>query len=151
MSTVEDHPTVLHATPSEGEPQLGMLSMYGVDLSDAEYFVYEGDHVVRSREFDVYASGDSFGDALQSFGDALFDFGIYLGRLEERAENEEEMFHRLAPRLMEAARRHEQAERRARKTSILGVDVMVRRSGRQDEREWHQSSRLAGSSLPSLA
>jgi hypothetical protein len=126
--------------------------MFDIDLTEADYFVDNGDHVVRSREFDVIAGGASFEEALRAFSNKLLDFAIYLGELEQRAENEETMFHVLAPRVMRITRafeRYEEQQRRRRR-HVFGLSIGRLRT-EEDRPEWHQSSRHGGSSVPSLA
>ena len=138
--------------PTEETPERGVLTMFDVDLSEADYFVADGDHVIRSREFDVIAGGASFAEALDAFGAKLLDFAIYLGDLEHLAENEESMFHILAPRVMRITRAFEryEEEQKRRRLHLFGLSIGRLRS-EEDRPEWHQSSRHGGSSVPSLA
>jgi hypothetical protein len=79
----------------------------------------DGAHVIRSLEFDVIAGAPTFEEALSRFIDNLYDFAAYLGELEDPAENEEEMFHRLAPRLVQVSREFARYESR-RKRPLVG-------------------------------
>lgn len=73
----------------------------GIELSQGVWWMDEsGDYVIRSTEFDVIAGGRTFDEALAAFNRNVVDFAVYLSELEERAENEEEMFHLLAPRVL---------------------------------------------------
>lgn len=149
MSTV-DAP-ISPDLPSEDAPQRGTAMMFHVPLSEADYFVAEGDHVIRSREFEVIVGGESFEDALHRFNSAMLDYAIYLGSLETLVENEEEMFHLLAPRMMRITRefeRHEEEQKRSRRR-IFGLGISRLRNP-EDGPEW-RPSRHGGSSVPSLA
>ncbi len=124
--------------------------MFDVELSTADYWI-EGDvHVIRSLEFDVIAGGSTFEDALTKFLTELMGFAIYLGELDSPAANEEEMFHRLAPRLARVAQHVEQLTA-GKKQSIVGAAVAGVRHRRDTGRRWHRSSEQPGSAAPSLA
>lgn len=147
--------TPLGQLPTEESPQVGFACMFGVELSEAEYFVLDGDHVIRSREFDVIAGAPTFGRALERFNDEVLNFALYLSDLDDPAPNDEEMFHRLTPRLLRIMRAIEEQERaqRGRRRRFLGMTLTLTRdrAGDDDQPKWHPSSRHAGSSVPSLA
>jgi uncharacterized protein (DUF2252 family) len=124
--------------------------MLDVDLSTAEYWIEGEDHVFRSLEFDVVAGGRTFDDALSRFLNDLLAFAVYLGELESPASNEEEMFHRLAPRIARVAQRAERATARGQ-LSIVGAAIAGVRRRRDTGHEWHQLSEQPGSAVPSLA
>jgi hypothetical protein len=111
----------------------------------------DGDHVIRSLEFDVAVGAPTFEAALSKFIDNLFDFGAYLGELEDPAENEEEMFHRLAPRLVRVSRELERLLKPPRRRPLVSVNLPRRHGAREDAREWDPSSRQPGLHLPSHA
>jgi hypothetical protein len=100
-----------------------------------------GDYVIRSSEFDVIAGGGSFQEALHKFVRGVIDFAAYLGELEDLAENEEEMFHRLAPRIAKVAQEFERVDSNSQRQPIV---VSLRRRRKPPE-QWHPSSRLHGS------
>lgn len=141
--------------PTEADPQRGcaMLAPGGEPLliSEGEWWVEDnGDYVIRSLEFDVIAGGPTFREALAKFIHDVFEFGIYLGELEDPAENEEEMFHLLAPRALRAIREMErvESERVEARPKLRSLLPRRRRSG-EDVRAWHPSSRQPGSLRPS--
>jgi hypothetical protein len=148
-SVRRDHPT--EANPETGRARL-RVGDQDIVLSDGMRWVEpDGEHVIRSLEFDVIAGGRTFEEALSKFIDSLFDFAAYLGELEDPAENEEEMFHRLAPRLVRLSRELERCRESQRKLPLLSVNLSRRRSKREDVREWQPLSRQRGSRLPSPA
>jgi hypothetical protein len=111
----------------------------------------EGDHVIRSLEFDVAAGAPTFEAALSKFIDNLFGFAAYLGDLEDPVENEDEMFHRLAPRVVRVSQELERLLKPPRRRPLISVNLPRRRGSREDVREWDPSSRQPGSHLPSHA
>jgi hypothetical protein len=141
--------------PTEAEPEIGAAMMcvgdHEIVLSEgARWIEPDGEHVIRSLEFDVIAGAPTFSDALSKFIDNIWDFVAYLAELEDLAENEMEMFHRLAPRLIRVSRELERVESR-RKRPLVSVNLRRRRRSRKDVRGWHPSSRQRGSRLPSHA
>jgi hypothetical protein len=124
--------------------------MFDIDLSTAEYWIEGEDHVIRSLEFDVVAGGRTFDEALSRFLTDLLAFAVHLGELESLASNEEEMFHRLAPRIAKVAQCVEQATARSQR-SIVGAAIAGVRRRRNTGHEWHQLSEQPGSAMPSLA
>lgn len=142
---------------TEAEPEIGCASLSvgnrTIVLSEGERWLEpNGDYVIRSLEFDVIAGGSTFAEALTKFIDGLFDFALYLGQLDDPAENEEEMFHRLAPRLLDVSRELERRRESQRQKPIsFNINLPILRMSREDVREWHPSSRQLGSRLPSPA
>lgn len=132
--------------PTEDAPQVGVATMFGIELSEAEYFVRDGEHVIRSREFDVIAGGDYFWVALARFNRAVVEYGVHLGDLGDYAENEEQAFHALAPRLMRLMRERDEH----RPTHWIFGLGLTRRQDDEGRPEWRPSSG-GGSSQPSLA
>ncbi len=128
----------------------GVAGMLDIDLSTAEYWIEGEDHIIRSLEFDVLAGGRTFDEALSRFLTELLAFAVYLGELESPASNEEEMFHRLAPRIARVAQRVEQTTDRSRR-SIVGAAIAGVRRRRDTGHEWHQCSEQPGSAVPSPA
>jgi hypothetical protein len=143
------------ATEAEPEAGCASLSIDGrrIMLSEGERWMEaDGHHVIRSLEFDVIAAGESFEAALSTFIDSLFDFALYLGQLEDPAENEEEMFHRLAPRVLEVTRELERSlESQRRRPITVNFKLPLLGTKRETPREWHPLSRPLGSQQPSLA
>lgn len=143
-------------TPTEAEPETGHAALrigdHKVVLSEGIRWIEpDGNHVIRSLEFDVTVGAPTFKAALSKFIDNLFDFAAYLGELEDLAENEEEMFHRLAPRLVRVSRELERLLEPPRKRPLFSVNLPRRRGSREDVRAWYPSSRQHGSQLPSHA
>jgi hypothetical protein len=69
--------------PSESHPEVGSVALHGVAVSAAVYFLGEdGEHVVRSTEFDLYGDGDDLQEALAQFVGVASD---YLGYIAEEA------------------------------------------------------------------
>jgi hypothetical protein len=146
----------LHPTEAEPEPGCATLSFDGreVVLSDAiRWIEADGHHVIRSVEFDVNAAGSTFDEALGAFIDNVFDFAFYLAELsaDERAENEEEMFQTLAPRLFQISRELDRCMEARQRKPLISINLPGRRRNREDVREWRPSSKQRGSRQPSLA
>jgi hypothetical protein len=143
-------PGDLHrAQLTEDLPEQGVAALFDVELSTAEHWI-EGDiHVIRSLELDVIAGAPTFEEALTSFLTEIMGFAIYLGELESLASNEEEMFHRLAPRIARVAQHVEQLPA-ARTQSVLGAAVAGVRHRRDTGRRWRRLSEQPGSAVPSL-
>lgn len=95
------------SAPTDDRRQKGAASLCDVELSVAEYWIDGPDHVIQSLEFEVIAAADNFDQALARFLSGVIEYAVYLGELEDPAENEEEMFHRLSPRLARAFQRFE--------------------------------------------
>lgn len=140
--------------PTELEPEAGAAC---VTVGEQEILLSEGVrwlepdgfHVIKSLEFDVIAGGETMEEAVDKFIANLFDFAVYLGELDERAENEEDMFHLLAPRLLRVSQEFERAGEPLERRLPLGIKLRVRRGSREDVRQWHPLSRQHGSQLPS--
>jgi hypothetical protein len=65
--------------PSESHPELGSVALYGVAVSAAVYFLGEdGEHVVRSTEFDLHGDGDDLQKALAQFDGVASDYPGYI-------------------------------------------------------------------------
>ncbi len=93
--------------PTEANAERGSASVCigskEIMLSEAVRWVEpNGDHVIRSVEFDVGVGAPTFEEALAKFTQTVIDFAAYLGEIgaSDLADNEEEMFHRLAPRVI---------------------------------------------------
>lgn len=135
--------------PTEDQPSSGyahfVIAGEEFLLSDGCWWIDDdGEYVIRSSEFDVIAGGESFPHALAAFITNVLDYGVYLGELDELAENEEEMFHKLGPRLARVAQALSQMESRRRRQ-------LIPRRRRERPEQWHPSSRHRGSRLPSPA
>lgn len=142
-------------TPTEAEPETGAVTFHiGVEevvLSEGVRWIEpDGCHVFRSLEFDVVAGARTFEEALSKFIDGIFEFAVYLGELEDPAENEEEMLHQLAPRLFRMSREVERCLESDRKRPLVSLNLRSRRHGREDVREW-RPSRQRGLQVPSPA
>lgn len=141
---------------TEADPELGSASL---SLGDAEIMLSagerwvepDGEHVIRSVEFDVIAGGATFDEALSKFIDGIFDFAVYLSELDDRADNEDEMFQLLAPRMLRVSRELERCYESRRKKPWISINLPRRRRSHEDGRGWHPSSRPLGSQRPSHA
>jgi hypothetical protein len=91
--------------PTEEAPELGVITLFGVTLSDGERWVEDGANIFRSTEFDVIAYGATFEEGLHRFGTALIDFMVYLADLADPAENERAMLRLLQRRVAQVAER----------------------------------------------
>lgn len=148
-NVVREHPT--EAEPSVGSAALSIEDQEVV-LSEGVWWIEpNGDYVIRSVEFDVVAGGPTFQDTLAKFIDNVWEFGVYLAELEDRAENEEEMFHLLAPRLLRISRELERCLEAKEHRPFISVNLPRRGRSRHDSREWLPSSRQLGSRVPSHA
>ena len=136
--------------PTEDSPEQGVAVIFDVQLSTAEHWIEGDTHVIRSLEFDVIAGAPTFEEALTKFLTEVMAFAIYLGELESLASNEEEMFHRLAPRLARVAQHVEQLTT-SKKQSVLGAAFAGVRHRRDTGRRWQRLSEQPGSAVPSLA
>lgn len=142
--------------PTEQEPERGCATLRvgssQIALSEGLRWVEpDGQHVIRSVEFDVNVGAETFESALSKFIMGLCDFAVYLGDLEDRAENEEEMFHRLAPRVIRVAQALERhSEARFQRATGMKKLARGRRLG-EDRHEWRPLSLQPGSRRPSHA
>lgn len=142
--------------PTEAAPESGRAMLHVGDrafvLSEAvRWMEPDGHYVIRSAEFDVIVGAPTFEAAFTKFIDGLFDFAAYLGELEDLADNEEQMFHILASRLVGVSKELERNAYRC-KRPFISVNLPRRRRGRRDGiREWQPSSRQRGLQAPSHA
>lgn len=122
-----------------------ILSPQGVLLAVAERWFEDGLHVIRSTELDLIAEDPNPKAVVDVFVDNLLD---YLGGLaelgDEVTEHEKQIGAIFAPRLFEAARQSEIANRRPR------VQVRLRQR-EQRTGHWRRQTRRASSKTPSLA
>lgn len=130
---------------TEATPERGQVTAFGLLLSEAEHWIEDGIHVVRSSEFDLIAGDQDFMVAVNSLGEKTEDLFWYLGEQESLTENENETFLLLAPRFMGIFQELERRETARRKT----FSVNFRR--RTQIRDWLPESTHNTSSQPSLA
>ena len=140
----------VHPVPSDDHRQSGIACLFDVELSAAEYWVDGAHHVIQSAEFEVIASATSFDGVLARFCGDVVQYALYLGDLPDRAENEEEMFHVLAPRITRAFQRLEVIEEQQAHSRVTALRAALRRT-RNTGRAWLPSSEQRGSQVPSLA
>lgn len=128
----QDQPTI--AEPKEGIVYI-VVNDRQIQVAKAEYWIDTDSDVftIRSREFDCFASGSTFNDALTNFGRAVFD---YADALENRVDEgtatvtEQETLKLLSGRLsriyLEQRRLGHQRKRR----------TLLRRRSRNDDQNW---------------
>lgn len=128
--TLKDQPTI--AEPEEGTVYT-LVNGRHIMVAEAEYWIDPDDAVtVRSREFDCFASGASFDEALRNFGRAVLD---YAESLEQRVDSgsatptEKETLELLSGRLSRIYLEERRLGRSRRRRSLL------RRRGRNDDRD----------------
>jgi hypothetical protein len=85
---------------TEAAPERGNVAVFGLPVSNAEHWLEDGVHVLRSTEFDVIAGDPDFQRALEIFCEKAEDLWSYLSTLETISDNENEVFLQLAPRFM---------------------------------------------------
>jgi hypothetical protein len=90
-------------------------------------------------EFDVTVGAGTFQAALSKFILALCDFAVYLGELDDLAENEEQMFHLLAPRMIRVTQEFERFCESKEETAG-GKKLARKRRLREDRHEWRRLS-----------
>lgn len=148
-ATADKHVDLEAAT--EAAPVCGAAFRLGVRVSDAERWLEDGMHVLRSTEFDVIAGDRDFDGALGQFIDKIEDLWFYLSGLEELTDNENETFLALAPRFLRIHQKLEQLEEDRRRRLISVSFGRLRRLQRGEPLlAWHQSSTPAArSSQPS--
>lgn len=74
--------------PSVDAPHAGRITVGGVTLTEALYFVEDGDHVLRSAEFDVYAAGGSLNEAVLRLGRGVLEYMSELQEVDDPTEDE---------------------------------------------------------------
>jgi len=120
MSTTTQTPA--RSSPTEDAPDHGRVCVHGVELSEAERWVEGDEHVIRSTEFDLIASGATLEGAVSVFVDNAEDYLRLLTDVisEERAtEHEVEAASRLMGRFLEAYERVEdELQREARRLKL---------------------------------
>lgn len=129
----------------------GLASRFDIVVSEGEHWVEDGEHVLRSTEFDVIAGDPDFERALAKFIDKHEDLWIYLSQVEELTDNENETFLALAPRFVAIHREFERREEERRERLINISFGRVRRLQRGAPFRAWQSSTQAQSSQPSVA
>ena len=135
----------LVATPTEENPDRGRVAAVGgVVLSDAEHWVEDGVHVIRSTEFPVIAGADDFDGAVDQFGEKLEDLWLYLSEIETLTDNENELFLALAPRFRDIYRELERREAERQRRIII---LNLRRRGAH-LRNWVSTPEHSSAALP---
>lgn len=75
-------------------PEEGELSLYGTRISGVEHWFEDGDHVLRSTEFDLIAGAPSLEEAAERFVESLEDLAEAVGdlvRAERSLEHERDV------------------------------------------------------------
>jgi hypothetical protein len=145
----------LAATPSPTAeaPDAGMVCVHGVRLSSAVRWIEGGEHVIRSTEFDLLASGQALEDAVNAFVDNAEDqvrFVADLIRQERATEHEVEAASLLMQRFLSAYEHIEQELQEAyRPRRMLSLRRRHRKRGNgHHARGRYQSSRPTSSPAP---
>ncbi len=133
--------------PTEESPDTGRVTAFDVVLSEAEHWVEDSIHVIRSLEFDVVAGDPNFEAAVDQFGQKAEDLWTYLGETDRLTENENETFLLLSRRFHAVLRAYEQEEQRRRRR-LISVSSRLRHGART--RQWQPLSTPSTSSQPSL-
>jgi hypothetical protein len=136
-------------------PDTGQVCAHGVRLSSAVHWVEDGEHIIRSTEFDLIASGPTLDDAVNAFVDNAEDHVRFIGDLvrQERAtEHEVEVASTLMQRFLTAYEHMEDELREAYRLRHLLSSVRHPRRGRRSTRHRsrgrYQSSRPNSSPAP---
>jgi hypothetical protein len=133
--------------PTEAMPERGRVTAFGQVVSEAEHWIEDGIHVLRSSEFDLIAGDPDFIITLNIFGEKTEDLFWYLSERDSLTDNENETFLLLAPRFMGIFQELERREA-ARHKRVLSIN-WPRRS--TQTRDWLPESTRKTSSQPSLA
>lgn len=128
--------TIQVDTPAAEDRQYGWVATLDVLVSEAERWVEDGVHVIRSTEFDVVAGDLDFDRAVDQFVDKAEDLWTYLSELDGLTENENETYLRLAPRFHQIYKELERRENERRRRLII---LNLRRRGAH-LRGWHSAS-----------
>jgi hypothetical protein len=88
--------------PTETDAEFGEVVMFGVTLTEAERWVEDGEHVVRSTEFGVVAGAPTLPDAVDRLCETLKDLADHITAepmaelTPEELERATTLYHRLA-------------------------------------------------------
>jgi hypothetical protein len=137
------------STLTEAAPEYGTVSLLGLPITDAEHWIEDGVHVLRSLDFDVTVGDRDFWAAVDKLGGSVEDLWSYLSELETITDNENETFVLLASRFQRVFRELEKRERERRRRLII---LNLRKRGQHHFRNWQPlSTRPPRSSTPSPA
>jgi hypothetical protein len=136
------------AEPSEAAPERGRISAFGICLSEAEHWVEDGIHVIRSTEFDLVAGDPDFRRAVEMFGEKAEDLWWFLSELDTITDNENETFLVLAPRFMQVFKELERRESERRR-QVISISFARFRSRGDHFRDWQPLSTPETFSQPS--
>ncbi len=129
-----------YGSRTEGQPSVGAVYLGSVELSRAERWVEDGQHVIRSAEFDCIAEGADVDQVVVAFVDNAFDLMCMLIEAQgagEATDGERETLELLQSRFARAAWGERQKAARRRK-----VISQMRRRG---EPHWGRRSPAANS------
>jgi hypothetical protein len=136
------------SAPHADAPEHGVVCLHGVPISRAAHWIEDGDHVLRSMEFDLIVGAPSLEGAVVKFLESAEDIADHLAELgEERVTHDEvetalALFHRFT----DAYKAGEAYYRR----HIFRL--LIRRIlGRPDGRGGYHPSSQPSSSQPQLA
>lgn len=134
--------------PTEATPDLGRITAFGVVVSEAQHWVEDGIHVLRSTEFDLVAGDADFQRAVDLFGEKTQDLFWYLADLPHITEVENDTFVLLAPRFMQIQQELERREAQRRR-QLVSFPRLKRRGAH--DRNWQPLSTPRKFSQPSHA
>ena len=148
MSATASQPDVDYTGLTENTPQTGCVTLAGgVALSAADRWFEDGQHVIRSLEFDLVAEDPDPSRVVDVFVESAQDLGVALlelGARGEATEHETETLALLSQRLFTAAQFLEREQDRRR------IQIRLRLRGHHSG-QWRQQTRPATSTKLSYA
>jgi hypothetical protein len=150
MATLAEHAT---PKPTETLPARSEVSLFGVPIGYAWYWIEEDEHVLRSSEVDIVVSDPDEVEALRKLGESLEDWAAWIAEEDDDQVTVDEL--RLALTILTRFRAayqahidHEQQE--ARRRTLINIFTGRRRRAMRGS-TYGSSSRAPKSSAASPA